>query len=102
MCHQSNFYGVRGYGHGGINGLGYGHGGFSGLRYGHGGVSGYGYNHRGFNGLGYGFGCGGGSFHRLGNHYGFGGCGYGSGYGNQRYGYFHPSSFGGYGFSNFY
>ncbi|XP_073928938.1 keratin-associated protein 19-3-like [Castor canadensis] len=56
----------------------------------------------GFGGLGFGYGCGWGSFPRLGYGCGYRGCGYGSGYGNCGYGFFRPSYYGGYGFSSFY
>ncbi|XP_052595676.1 keratin-associated protein 19-4-like [Peromyscus californicus insignis] len=56
----------------------------------------------GFGGLSCGYGCGYGSFHRLGYGCDFGGCGYGSGYGGYGYCYSCPLTCGGYGFFTFY
>ncbi|XP_023403952.1 keratin-associated protein 19-3-like isoform X1 [Loxodonta africana] len=58
------------------------------------------YSYGGFGGLGNRYGCGCGSFRRLGH-----GCGYrgfGSGFGGYGYGGHRPSFHGGYGFSRFY
>ncbi|VTJ77095.1 Hypothetical predicted protein [Marmota monax] len=56
----------------------------------------------GFGGLGYAYGCGCGSFRRLGYDCGYGDYGYGSGFGGFGYRCGRPSCYGRYGFSCIY